>query len=199
MNDTPVPVRPHPDPRRAGAGGARGRVARARPGRLCSLMALLALPLLGCDPYGCTSETRFLDLQATLTPEGRDTADAQGWIGFTLGQWRGGVSTSSVSWSYQTQRPNEDVADITIRADSIGPGGDLMYRLTTWGDPPWVPSGLAPQSYVGPLDFTDFFDRLHAADGHVEVIYRGDSVPALLGRLRVTDFQDWSGKDASCS
>jgi hypothetical protein len=183
-----------PRPARPAARAARGGLVR-----LCCLATLIALPLAGCDPYGCTSETRFLELQATLARDGGDTANTQGWIGFTLGQWRGGVSQSSISWSYQTPRPNEDVADITIREDSLGPGGDLMYRLTTWGEPPWVPSGLAPQSYVGPLDFTEFFDRLHAGDGHVEVIYRGDSLPALLGRLRVTDFRDWSGRDASCS
>jgi len=160
---------------------------------------LLAAPLLACDPYGCTSESRFLDLQAALTFDGNDTTGTQGWLAFTVGQWRGSITTSSVSWSYETPRAREDVAEITLRADALGPGGELLYRLTTWGDPPWVPSGLAPQSYVGPLTVTAFFDRLHAGDTHVEVLYRGDSVPALLGRLRVVDFQDWHGKDLSCS
>ena len=167
--------------------------------RTGALLALILGPVLNCDPYGCTSETRFLDLQAALTPDGRDTTNMLGWFALGVGQWRGGLTESSVSWSYQTPRPPEEVAEITVRGDSTGPGGDLLYRLTTWGDPPWVPSGLAPQSYDGPLDITTFFDRLRTGDAHVEVIYRGDSAPALLGRLRVTGFQDWHGKDLSCS
>lgn len=170
-----------------------------RAGVVSFAAVLLAAPLSACDPYGCTAESRFLNLQAALTPDGRDTIGIQGWFALTVGQWRGSTTTSSISWSYETPRPREDVADITLRADSVGPGGELLYRLTTWGDPPWVPSGLAPQSYVGPLTVTEFFDRLHIGDTHVEVIYRGDSIPALLGRLRVTDFQDWHGKDLSCS
>jgi hypothetical protein len=169
---------------------------RFRPGLL---VPLLLAGGAGCrNPYLCTSETRFLDAQATLAAIGGDTAAADGWFTLSLAEWRGGTTTNSVSYSFQTPRAAEDVAIVEIRA---GPtlGGDLLYRLPTWDNPPWTPSGLAPQVYSGPFPFADFLEMVRGGEAHVEVTLRGDSAPTLVGPLVETRYVDWSGTDLYCS
>jgi hypothetical protein len=151
-----------------------------------------------CNPYRCNSESRFLEAQASLTAIAGDTTAARGWFAVTLAEWRGGTTTNSVSYSFQTPRAAEDVALVEIRT-GVTVGGDLIYRLPTWDDPPWTPSGLAPQVYAGPLAFADFLEMVRAGQTHVEVTFRGDSAPGLVGPLVETGYTDWSGKDLSCS
>jgi hypothetical protein len=162
----------------------------------------LAAPLLGllvaeCNPYLCNSETRFLDAQASLAEVG-DPATTRGSFTLSLAEWRGGTATNSVSYGFQTPRAAEDVALVEIRTGATL-GGELIFRLPTWGDPPWTPSGLAPQVYPGPLMFADFLEAVRAGEAHVEVTFRGDSVPGLVGPLVETSYRDWSGKDLYCS
>jgi hypothetical protein len=159
---------------------------------------LLGVLAAGCNPYRCNSESRFLDAQAALVALDGDTATADGWFALGLAEWRGGTTTNSVSYSFQTPRVAEDVALVEIRTGPTA-GGELIYRLPTWGDPPWTPSGLAPQIYPGPLAFADFLARVRAGEAHVEVTFRGDSVPELVGPLVETSYRDWSGTDLYCS
>jgi hypothetical protein len=162
----------------------------------------LLAPLLlvfgaGCrNPYLCTSETRYLDAEASLTGVAGDTA--RGWFALSLAEWRGGVATNSVSYSFQTPRTAEEVLVVEIRT-GVTVGGDLIYRLPTWGDPPWTPSGLAPQIYAGPLPFADFLGLVRAGQAHIEVTFRGESAPRLVGALVETRYVDWNGKDLYCS
>jgi hypothetical protein len=149
------------------------------------------------DPGLCTSETRFLDAQATLGGAA-DTTPAHGWFALSLAEWRGGTTTNSVSYGFQTSRAPEDVALVEIRTGAAR-GGDLLYRLPTWDDPPWTPSGLAPQVYVGPIPFADFLDLIRAGGAHVEVTFRGDAAPSLVGPLVETRYVDWGGSDLYCS
>lgn len=164
--------------------------------------ALLAPLLLvwgaGCrDPGLCTSETRFLDAQATLGETG-DTTAADGWFALSLAEWRGGTTTNSVSYGFQTSRAPEDVALVEIKSGAAL-GGDLLYRLPTWDNPPWTPSGLAPQVYVGPIPFADFLELIRAGGAHVEVTFRGDAAPSLVGPLVETRYVDWHGANLYCS
>jgi hypothetical protein len=168
------------------------------PPGLVLFASLLSLLVADCNPYLCNTESRFLDAQAVLAEIPGDTTGPHGFFALTLAEWRGGTATNSVSYSFQTPRPPEDVAIVEIRRGTAR-GGELIFRLPTWDDPPWTPSGLAPQSYSGPLAFADFLEAVRAGDAHVEVTFHGDSVPALIGPLLETSYRDWSGKDLYCS
>ena len=59
-------------------------------------------------------------------------------------------------------------------------GGNLLFRLPTWDNPPWTPSGLAPQVYSGPVAFADFLETVRGGEAHVEVTFRGDMTVELI-------------------
>jgi len=162
-------------------------------------LSLLIVLGAGCrNPGLCTSETRYLDAGATLHEIVGSAPVDTGWFALSLAEWRGALTSNSVSYSFQTSRAAEDVAVVEIRMGGTV-GGELIFRLPTWNDPPWTPSGLAPQVYSGPLAFADFLETVRAAQAHVEVTFRGDSTPALVGPLAATRYIDWGGKDLYCS
>lgn len=180
--------------------GKEGGHVSPIPNRLIIRLLRLTVPVLAAvliAACACTVGSRTVRVGADLLV-GEDEG-AFGTFTFVVNEFRGsnGGGSNSIGWGYTVPVPRDSVAAVEIR-EGPGPfGGRLLISLTTWGDPPWVPSGLAPMKYPGPLSFDEFYDVLRRGEIHVEFTLHGKPGPTVWGMLGVEVDRPW--QDGPCT
>jgi hypothetical protein len=153
----------------------------ARPASVV-LAPLLLGAVLGCNPYQCVYETRFVSTEPASTPTAAGTFS--GWVNirdFSDGQpvpvsiaWHLQITGSSATITSLTLRDRRDMSQVlaTIAVDQSGQAGSSAPPLDTRAER------------------DEAFDTLVSGNGVLVVVTSASSTPVLIDLVVVTR-EDW--------